>query len=38
VLRAPELDVGLQVGSPKSRAEGQNHLSQAAGSAVFDAA
>ena len=38
VLRAPELDAGLQVGSQQSRAEGQNHLPQPAGHAAFDAA
>jgi len=38
VLRAPELDAGLQVGSHQSRSEGQNHLPQPAGHASFDAA
>ncbi|KAK4824151.1 hypothetical protein QYF61_011229 [Mycteria americana] len=38
VLRAPELDAGLQVGSHQSRAEGQNHLPRPAGHASFDAA
>ena len=28
VLRAPELDAGLQVGSSQSRVEGQNHLTR----------
>jgi len=37
VLRAPELDTGLQVGSHQSGAEGQNPLSQPAGHAAFDA-
>jgi len=31
VLRAPELDAGLQVGSDRSGAEGQNPLSCPAG-------
>ncbi|KAK4810201.1 hypothetical protein QYF61_011795 [Mycteria americana] len=38
VLRAPELDTVLQVGSHQSRVEGQNHLLQPAGHAAFDAA
>jgi len=38
MLRAPELEMGLQVGSHQSRAEGQNHLSRPAGHAAFDAA
>jgi len=38
VLRAPELDTGLQVGSDQSGAEGQNHLSRPAGHTTFDAA
>jgi len=38
VLRAPELDAGLQVGSCHSGAEGQNHLLRAAGHTAFDAA
>ncbi|KAK4827094.1 hypothetical protein QYF61_014196 [Mycteria americana] len=38
VLRAPELDAVLQVGSHQSRAEGQNHLPRPAGHAAFDAA
>ena len=38
VLRAPELDTGLQMGCHQSRAEGQNHLPQPAGRAAFDAA
>ena len=38
VLRAPELDAGLQVRSHQSRVEGQNHLPQPAGHTVFDAA
>jgi len=37
VLRAPELDSGLQVGSHQSRAEGQNPLPQPAGHAAFGA-
>jgi len=37
VLRAPDLDAGLEVGSPQSRAEGQNHLSRPVGDAAFDA-
>ena len=37
VLRAPELSAGLQVGSHQSRAEGQNHLPQPAGTS-FNAA
>jgi len=36
VLRAPELDAGLQVGSHQSRAEGQNPLPQPAGHAAID--
>ena len=38
VLRAPELDAGLQVGSHQCGAEGQNHLPRPAGHAAFDAA
>ncbi|KAK4816374.1 hypothetical protein QYF61_016278 [Mycteria americana] len=38
VLRAPELDAVLQVGSHQSRGEGQNHLPRPAGHASFDAA
>ncbi|KAK4806791.1 hypothetical protein QYF61_005587 [Mycteria americana] len=38
VLRAPELDAVLQVGSHQSRIEGQNHLPQPVGHASFDAA
>ena len=39
VLRAPELDAGLHVGShAQSRAEGQNRLPQPAAHASFDAA
>jgi len=38
VLRAPELDTGLQVGSHQSRAEEQNHLPLPAGHAFLDAA
>jgi len=38
VLRAPELDTGLQVGSHQSRAEGQNPLPRPAAHAFFDAA
>jgi len=38
VLRAPELDAGLQVGSHESGVEGQNHLPRPAGHADFDAA
>jgi len=38
VLRAPELDTRLQVGSHQSRVEGQNHLPQPACQAAFDAA
>ncbi|KAK4830254.1 hypothetical protein QYF61_009321 [Mycteria americana] len=38
VLRAPELDAVLQVGSYQSRVEGQNHLPQPAGHTSFDAA
>ena len=38
VLRAPELDAGLQVGSHQSRAERQNHLPQPAGHTSFDVA
>jgi len=37
VLGAPELDVGLQVGSHQSRVEGQNSLPQPAGHASLDA-
>jgi len=37
VLRAPELDAVLQVGSHQSRAEGQNHLPCPAGHASLDA-
>jgi len=38
VLRAPELDAGLQVGSHQSRVEGQNHLPRPAGHTSLDAA
>jgi len=38
VLRASELDTGLQVRSHQSRAEGQNYLPQPAGLASLDAA
>ncbi|KAK4824308.1 hypothetical protein QYF61_013053 [Mycteria americana] len=38
VLRAPELDAVLQVGSHQSRVEGQNPLPRPAGHASFDAA
>jgi len=38
VLKAPELDSGLQVGSHESRVKGQNHLPRPAGHAAFDAA
>ncbi|KAK4826321.1 hypothetical protein QYF61_007406 [Mycteria americana] len=38
VLRTPELDAVLQVGSHQSRVEGQNHLLRPAGHAYFDAA
>ncbi|KAK4825745.1 LOW QUALITY PROTEIN: hypothetical protein QYF61_002184 [Mycteria americana] len=38
VLRTPELDAVLQVGSHQSRAEGQNPLPRPAGHASFDAA
>ena len=38
VLRAPELDAELQLRSPQSRAEGQNHLPCPAGHASFDVA
>jgi len=38
VLKAPELDAGLQVGAHQSRAEGQNPLPRPAGHAAFDAA
>jgi len=38
VLRVPELDAGLQVGSHENGAEGQNHLPRPAGHAAFDAA
>jgi len=38
VLRAPELDTGLQVGSHKSRVEGQNPFPRLAGHAAFDGA
>jgi len=38
VLRAPELDAGLQGGSYQSGAEGQNHLPRPAGHTAFDAA
>jgi len=37
MLRAPELHAGLQVGSPKSRVEGQIHLHQPAGHTSIDA-
>jgi len=38
VLRAPELDAGLQAGSHESRVEGQNYLTQPADRPSFDAA
>ncbi|KAK4827196.1 hypothetical protein QYF61_015224 [Mycteria americana] len=38
VLRAPELDTVLQVGSHQSRVEGWNHFPRPAGHASFDAA
>jgi len=38
VLRAPELDAGLKVGSYKSRVEWQNHLHRPSGHAGCDAA
>jgi len=38
VLRAPELDAGLQVGSQQSGAEGQNPLPRPAGHAASGAA
>ena len=38
VLRPPELDTALQVGSHQRRVEGQNHLPQPAGHASLDAA
>ena len=38
VLKAPELDVGLHVGSHQSGVEGQNHLSRPAGHASCDTA
>jgi len=38
VLRAPELDTGLQVGSHQSGVKGQNPLPRPAGHAAFDAA
>ena len=38
VLKAPELDAGLQVRSHQSGAEGQNHLPQPAAQASLDAA
>ncbi|KAK4806069.1 hypothetical protein QYF61_010278 [Mycteria americana] len=38
VLRAPELDAVLQVGSHQSRVEGQNHLPRPYGHTSFDAA
>ncbi|KAK4827937.1 hypothetical protein QYF61_022552 [Mycteria americana] len=38
VLRTPELDAVLQVGSHQSRVEGQNRLPRPAGHASFDAA
>jgi len=38
VLRAPELDAGLQVGSHQSRVKVQDHLPRPAGHAAFDAA
>ncbi|KAK4823530.1 hypothetical protein QYF61_003039 [Mycteria americana] len=38
VLRAPELDAVLQVGSDQSRVEGQNHLPRPDGHAALDAA
>jgi len=38
VLRAPELDAGLQVRCHQSRVDGQNPLPRPAGHAAFDAA
>ena len=38
VLRAPELDTVLRVGSHESGVEGQNHLPRPAGHASFDKA
>jgi len=38
VLRAPELDAGLQVGSYQSGVEGQNHIPHPAGHDSLDAA
>ncbi|KAK4816463.1 hypothetical protein QYF61_017191 [Mycteria americana] len=38
VLRAPELDAVLQVGSQQRGVKGQNHLPRPAGHASFDAA
>jgi len=38
MLRAPELDAGLQVGSHESGVKGQNHLPRPAGHASSDAA
>ena len=38
MLRAPELDVDLQVGSHQRGVAGQNHLPQPAGHTSFDAA
>ncbi|KAK4815928.1 hypothetical protein QYF61_010185, partial [Mycteria americana] len=38
VLRAPELDAVLQVGSHQSRVEGQNHIPRPAGHNSFEAA
>jgi len=38
VLRAPELDTGLQVGSHQSTVKGQNPLPRPAGHASLDAA
>jgi len=37
VLRAPELDAELQLGSHQSRVEGQNHLHGPAGHTSLDA-
>ena len=38
MLRTPELDAVLQVGSHQSRVEGQNHLPRSAGNASCDSA
>jgi len=38
VLRAPDLDAGLQVKFHQGSADGQNHLPRPAGHAAFDAA